>query len=182
MESKSLTIQHYLDLLKKAYESISIAEDRTVTRFTRILYLAAILIFWVLAYNIPEYREMFSVGILFVGFFLLMAIFRTNIKKRRQKRAQQPFDRMIYQLSEVSKVLFEVGDEGLTITLTRKDQSTRELDYSYDKLTAYQWLGRAFLLSNEEQVDFIIPEGALKTSTYHTLSEQVKGAFDKKEV
>ena len=179
METSSLTIKQYLDLLKQSYESIQIAEDRQVIIFTRSLYLTGILICWVLAYNLPDYREMFSVGILFLGFFLLSAIIRTNLKKRQQNKARKPYDRMIYQLSDVSKMALDLKADGLDIEITRKDKSTRILAYPTKELSAYQKLGKAFLISNQEGIDFIIPEGIFKVTNYLSFMQGVEDRFKK---
>jgi hypothetical protein len=177
MESKTILITTYLKLLKENYESISIIENPKVVRVTRFVYLGGILIFWILAMNLPEQRELFSVGILFLAFFLLSSSFRTNRKKRQQKQARRPFDQMVYQLTDVSKLHFDVDEGGMEITLTRKDDTTRNLSYHINQLSAYQKLGDAFLLSNEQGIDFIIPTGILKVATFLKLHEKVKERF-----
>lgn len=178
--SKKLTVAAYVKLLENAYSKVNVRENPTVVKVTRAVYLIGILIGFILARNLPAYRDVLGIAILMMGVFLLSASIRQSIKKRNQKAIRSIFDRMLYQISEVTHLIFELQAEKLEVVLLKKDDSQRTLFYSLDKLTSYQWLVGGFLISNEEGIDFIIPEGIFKVPDYQQLHETVKNRLVKK--
>jgi hypothetical protein len=178
-EEINVTLDKYVKLLEDAYKKISLAEDPKVYRITSIVYLLGILACFLLAKNIPEYRQVLGGAMLLIGVFLLSSSLRYNVKKREQRRVKRPFDQMLFQITEVNRFIFSIDSNELKIKLEKKDNTERDLNFNIEKLSAYQWLTGAFLVSNEDGIDFIIPEGLFKQSNYQQLCEAVKLKFDK---
>lgn len=174
----TLSTQNYVALLEAAYEKLELAEDPKVYKLTRAVYLILIVGCFILARNLPAYRQLLGGVMLLVGVFLLTSSLRYNVKKREQKKAKQPFDQMLYQISEVASFIFLYGEAGLIISLEKKDGSKRELDFTTASLTAYQQLKGAFLISNQEGIDFIIAEGLFDASVHETFHQSVKSKFE----
>ncbi|MFZ9045047.1 MAG: hypothetical protein ACO2ZZ_04215 [Cyclobacteriaceae bacterium] len=179
-EEVKISLEKYTILLESAYQQISLAEDPKVYRITRIIYLIGILASFLLAKNFPEYREVLSGVMLLLGIFLLSSSLKYNVKKREQKRAKKSFDQMLYQITEVKYLVFIIEEGFLKILLKKKDGTERNLNFETETLSAFQWLAGAFLITNEEGINFIIPEGLFKQKTYQELHHLSKQRFKNK--
>ena len=103
-----ISTKKYAQLLQTAYQQVQLAENPKAYRITRLIYLLGILICFLLARSLPEYRQVLGIAILLMGVFLLSSSLRYNVKKRQHKKEKQPFDHMLYQITEVSSFIFKL--------------------------------------------------------------------------
>ncbi|MFT4787069.1 MAG: hypothetical protein ACI8QD_002091 [Cyclobacteriaceae bacterium] len=174
MEPITITTQAYLILLKKDLDHAVGSSNRTLFLVTRIAYLAGIFVFWMLAITYPSSRELFGLAMLLFGIFLLTTSIKQNLKSKGQKRIRANFDRMAYQFSEVQNLTIDIDDKELKLTILKKDESTRVLFFTFSQLSSYQWLSRAYLISNPEGIDFILPEGLCEPNIHSELREKIE--------
>jgi hypothetical protein len=179
--STSITVANYVRLLEKSYHQIDFGNDIKVQRIFRATFIILILICFLLARNFPPYREVLGAVMLLIGLFLLTGSIRSRIKKGQVKKIKQPFDQMLYQITEICEFNFTYTLDALCITLYKKDNTKRLLDFTFNQLTAYQWLGGGFLISNQDGIDFIIPEGIFESEKFDALHKGCSEMFKNKK-
>jgi hypothetical protein len=171
----------YTKQLENSYNQISLGGELRIQRIFRAVYLILILSCFLLARNFPPYREVLGAAILLIGIFLLTSSIRSRIKQNQFKKTKQPFEQMLYQITEITEFDFAYPPDALRITLYKKEGTERLLDFTFNELTAYQWLGGGFLISNQDGIDFIIPEGLFETEKFDELHKSSSGQFKNKK-
>jgi hypothetical protein len=174
-----ISVEAYTKLLEKSYIQISSNENQKSQRIFRAVYIILLVLCYFLARNFPPYREILGAAMLLIGIFLLTSSARARIKQNQVKKIKQPFEWMLYQITDIKEFEFFCAKEALNITLYKKDESKRKLSYTYDQITSYQWLGGAFLISNQESIDFIIPEGLFENDICRDAHDKIRQSFVK---